>query len=125
MFLTTNRSTAIDSAFQSRIDLILPYSDLDQAGRRKVWVNFIKKLRPGVASISEGDFDELANTPLNGREIKNSIKTALVLAHTDRPLRLKHLTVVLKIRKRVERLGTAGGRPNRTNARGVQGDADE
>ncbi|KAH8896287.1 P-loop containing nucleoside triphosphate hydrolase protein [Thozetella sp. PMI_491] len=102
MFLTTNRSTAIDSAFKSRIDLIIPYFNLDEPARRKVWVNFIRKLSPGAAALGEDDFDELAKTPLNGREIKNSIKTALVLSNTDKPLRLKHLAVVLRIRKRVE-----------------------
>ncbi|KAI1822693.1 P-loop containing nucleoside triphosphate hydrolase protein [Xylaria intraflava] len=101
MFLTTNRSTAIDSAFRSRIDLILPYVDLDEANRRRIWANFIRKLRQEVASISDTDLDELAKAPLNGREIKNTIKTALVLANTDKPLRLKHLRVVLSIRKRV------------------------
>jgi len=104
MFLTTNRSTAIDNAFKSRIDLTLPYSNLDELARRKVWASFIKKLHPGIASISDSDLDELAKAPLNGREIKNSIKTALVLSNTDSPLRLKHLTVVLNIRKRVENM---------------------
>ncbi|KAJ3577235.1 hypothetical protein NPX13_g3330 [Xylaria arbuscula] len=105
MFLTTNRITAIDSAFKSRIDLILPYLGLDQASRRRIWANFIGKLAPGVASISDDDLDKLAETPLNGREIKNSIKTALVLADRDRPLRLKHVEVVLNIHKRVTVLG--------------------
>ncbi|KAI8953402.1 P-loop containing nucleoside triphosphate hydrolase protein [Xylaria longipes] len=100
MFLTTNRITAIDNAVKSRIDLILPYLELDEQNRRKVWVNFLQKLKPGIASISDSDLDELAKTPLNGREIKNSIKTALVLANTDKPLGLKHLKVVLGIRNR-------------------------
>jgi len=104
MFLTTNRISAIDPAFKSRLDLILPYYDLSEASRRQVWVNFIQKLGPGIASISESDFDELAKTHLNGREIKNSIKTALVLANHDKPLRLKHLSVILNIRTRVANL---------------------
>ncbi|KAI1418817.1 hypothetical protein F5Y12DRAFT_781101, partial [Xylaria sp. FL1777] len=104
MFLTTNRITAIDGAFKSRIDLILPYLDLDQTSRRKIWVNFIQKLEPGVASISDNDLDEFSRTPLNGREIKNSIKTALVLADRDKPLKRKHIEVVLNIRKRVTSL---------------------
>jgi len=104
MFLTTNRVASMDAAFRSRIDLILPYSDLEEPARRKVWVNFIEKLGPEVASVGEADFDKLAKTPLNGREIKNSIKTALVLANRDMPLRLKHLDIVLNIRKRVDNL---------------------
>lgn len=102
MFLTTNRISAIDPAFKSRLDLIIPYSDLNEASRRKVWTNFIGLLGAGAASVSEEDFDVLAKAQLNGREIKNCIKTALVLAHRDRPLKLKHLVTVLDVRKRVE-----------------------
>ncbi|XP_044724451.1 ATPase family associated with various cellular activities (AAA) domain-containing protein [Hirsutella rhossiliensis] len=107
MFLTTNRVAAIDPAFKSRLDLVLPYHDLDESCRRKVWVNFVQRLGPDVASLADGDFDQLAKTRLNGREIKNSIKTALVLANYDKPLRLGHLTTVLNIRKRVATLEEA------------------
>ncbi|KAI1345697.1 P-loop containing nucleoside triphosphate hydrolase protein [Xylaria sp. FL0043] len=104
MFLTTNRTSVIDPAFKSRLDLVLPYYDLDEPSRRKIWVNFIQKLSPGTASISESDFDQLAKAQANGREIKNLIKTALVLSNRDKPMRLKHLTTVIDIRKRVENL---------------------
>ncbi|KAI0966031.1 P-loop containing nucleoside triphosphate hydrolase protein [Xylaria arbuscula] len=104
MFLTTNRINAIDPAFKSRLDLILPYYDLDEPSRRKVWVNFVQKLGPEIASISESDFDQLAKAQVNGREIKNLIKTALVLSKRDKPMRLKHLITVIDIRKRVESL---------------------
>ncbi|KAI0411715.1 P-loop containing nucleoside triphosphate hydrolase protein [Xylaria grammica] len=101
MFLTTNRVEFIDSAFKSRIDLILPYDDLDEESRRQVWVNFVSRLTLGVSEINDNDFDELAKFKLNGREIKNTIKTALVLAAREMPLRLKHLRTVLNIRRRV------------------------
>ncbi|KAI1300822.1 P-loop containing nucleoside triphosphate hydrolase protein [Xylaria venustula] len=104
MFLTTNRINSIDPAFKSRLDLILPYYDLDEPSRRKVWVNFMQKLSPEIASISESDFDQLAKAQVNGREIKNLIKTALVLSKRDKPMRLKHLITVIDIRKRVESL---------------------
>lgn len=126
MFLTTNRLPDIDTAFKSRIDLIIPYSDLDAPSRRKVWVNFIQKLKPGTAQVSERDFDQLAETPLNGREIKNLIKTALVLAHRDLPLRLKHLEVVLDIRKRVADMDVADAQrdADHTDNMDVTNDAD-
>ena len=102
MFLTTNRISAIDTAFKGRIDLIIPYYDLDEDSRKNVWKNFIKRLGPGAAEVSQEDFDILAKDEINGREIKNSIKTALVLAEDKKePLRLEHLRVVLDIRKRV------------------------
>jgi hypothetical protein len=37
-------------------------------------------MAPGSSELSESDFDELAKSELNGREIKNTTKTAQVLA---------------------------------------------
>ena len=102
MFLTTNRIGAIDKAFKGRIDLIIPYYNLNEDSRKSVWENFINRLGPGVAAVNQGDFDILAKDEMNGREIKNSIKTAMVLAEDkNEPLKLEHLRVVLDIRKRV------------------------
>jgi len=107
MFLTTNRISAIDLAFKSRIDLILPYHNLDELARRNVWVNFISRIEPGAYKIEKNDFDELAKTELNGREIKNTVKTAQVLASLEGPLTIEHLRVVLNIRKRCRDFGLA------------------
>ncbi|KAK3984505.1 member of AAA-ATPase family [Cladorrhinum sp. PSN332] len=101
MFLTTNRLSAIDAAFKSRLDLILPYHDLTEESRRDVWKNFIQNLPADSASFEDKDFDELAKTEMNGREIKNSIKTSLVLVGEGEMLGMEHLRVVLNIRKRI------------------------
>ncbi|KAK4206148.1 P-loop containing nucleoside triphosphate hydrolase protein, partial [Rhypophila decipiens] len=102
MFLTTNRLSAIDAAFKSRLDLILPYHDLTEDSRRDVWKNFIGNLPADAASFEDKDFDELAKTEMNGREIKNCIKTSLVLVKgDDGKLGMEHLRVVLDIRKRI------------------------
>ncbi|KAL1858034.1 hypothetical protein Daus18300_010146 [Diaporthe australafricana] len=82
MFLTTNRIQNINDAFQSRIDIILPYGDLTAEARLQVWANFIEK------SGGEGKFDltglqiqHLAREyNLNGREIKNLVKSSLLIA---------------------------------------------
>ena len=100
LFLTTNRATFIDPAFRSRVDLTLTYSNLDQKTRRQVWVNFIKRLPQDDVGLEEADIDELSTHKVNGREIKSAIKTGLILAARDRPLRLRHLNIVLKNRKR-------------------------
>ncbi|KAH0557005.1 hypothetical protein GP486_005209 [Trichoglossum hirsutum] len=100
MFLTTNRIRAIDPAFKSRIDITLPYNDLDESARRQVWANFIGCLAPGTHAITDGDINKLAECPLNGREIKNSIKIAQVLASNDERLSMGHLETVVGIRKR-------------------------
>ena len=76
MFLTTNRVDAIDDAFRSRIDLILTYPNLDHAARRQIWSTFISSLPSGSCNIADIDFDELARTDMNGRDIKNVVKIA-------------------------------------------------
>jgi len=79
LFLTTNRIASIDHAFQSRIDLFLPYRDLDAEARRQVWRNFVGHVGDERFEISEADLDQLAEIRLNGREIKNLIKSAQLL----------------------------------------------
>ena len=80
-FLTTNRMATIDTAFQSRVDLFLQYQDLTAAARRQVWENFIERAGGAEKFEIEGrDLDELAQIKLNGREIKNLIKSANLLS---------------------------------------------
>ena len=108
MFLTTNRLSAIDPAFKSRLDLILPYHDLTEDSRRDVWKNFIGMLPQGAANVTNDDFAELAKMQMNGREIKNSIKTSLVLVKDGDALGMEHLRVVLNIRKRIAAVENTG-----------------
>jgi SpoVK/Ycf46/Vps4 family AAA+-type ATPase len=104
LFLTTNRISTLDPAFKSRIDLILPYYDLDSSARKQVWKNFMNRIPPAEIQLSDNDFDKLAETEMNGRDIKNTIKTSLILAARDKPLRIDHIDVVLGIRNRVEKM---------------------
>ncbi|RSL61419.1 hypothetical protein CEP51_013638 [Fusarium floridanum] len=101
LFLTTNRVSSIDPAFKSRLDLIMPYKELDWTARRKVWTNFISGLPQGAADLSEDDYDELAKKDMNGRDIKNVIKTGLILAGRDVPLTMRQLEIMLKLREEV------------------------
>jgi hypothetical protein len=93
LFLTTNRFSQIDHAFQSRVDLLLAYRPLEAPARAQVWRNFLarvtssssKKARgaaraPAVVQVTDADLDRLAALPLNGREIKNLLKSAQLLA---------------------------------------------
>jgi SpoVK/Ycf46/Vps4 family AAA+-type ATPase len=80
VFLTTNRIVSIDQALQSRVDLFLPYHALDGPARRQVWENFINHIGTAKFKISSRDLDKLAEIQLNGREIKNLIKTAQLLS---------------------------------------------
>jgi len=100
MFLTTNRINIIDPAFESRIDVAVSYPELTPPLRRQVWVNFITRLPSHMWSVSEKDFDKLAEAELNGRQIKSAVKTAQMLAGRERVrLEMGHLRKVLRLRK--------------------------
>lgn len=79
MFLTTNRVKNFDRAFHSRISLALHYGEMDDNTRRKVWTNL---LTAADIKIGKGgvNLDTLAKMPLNGRQIKNSIRLAQTIA---------------------------------------------
>ncbi len=100
MFLTTNRVGVLDHAFGSRIDLIIPFPNLDHLARRKVWKTFIETLPENLHCLKDSDYESLSQWGCNGREIKSAVKTSLILAKSeDEKLHLSHLETVLKIRK--------------------------
>lgn len=95
MFLTTNRRTEIDHAFQSRISLILEYADLSQVERFKVWTNLL-----GSANITIDlqDINKYSSFVLNGRNIKNIIRLANTLAIGENiPTENKHFQMVFDL----------------------------
>jgi len=101
MLLTTNRSTTIDAAFESRIDLILMYEDLTTSARMQVWKNFLVELKELGVELSDAEVEELAMHDLNGRQIKSAVKTAAMLAASEgKSLGMGHLDLVIDIRKR-------------------------
>lgn len=80
IFLTTNLYSTIDVAFRSRVNIHLLFSPLPFASRLMVWQKFLSRLPPSptgdlAAKLSSTDLEELAKWELNGREIKNAIKT--------------------------------------------------
>jgi SpoVK/Ycf46/Vps4 family AAA+-type ATPase len=78
MFLTTNRVADFDPAFHSRISIAMHYSSLDQTARRQVWQNLLQ-----AAQVENIDYDLLSGYPLNGRQIKNTIRLAQGLARQE------------------------------------------
>jgi len=80
LFLTTNRVDNIDAAFQSRIHISMEYEELSTSSRRHVWSNFLSVGATKAHGFSETDLDKLADYQMNGREIKNVLKTAQLLA---------------------------------------------
>ncbi|KAF8189902.1 P-loop containing nucleoside triphosphate hydrolase protein [Mycena galopus ATCC 62051] len=98
LFLTTNRVNTFDPAFQSRIHMALKYENLDPEARKRLWKDFLSKLNGGAgANVSEEGYDALAQYDINGRQIKNAVKTAESLASfMEKPLNLEYLETVLK-----------------------------
>lgn len=100
LFLTTNRIKNMDPAFQSRIHISMNYPSLDTAARTQVWKNFLAR---GVNhDLAEIDIKNLAEIEMNGRQIKNILKTSQLLArHKEMPLSFEHLKTVLSIEGRL------------------------
>lgn len=80
LFLTTNRLEEFDEAFQSRIHLSVEYFPLDKTKREGIWRNLLMPLDE-CRSWSDEVYNRISNDlVLNGREIKNLIKSALAIA---------------------------------------------
>ncbi|OOQ90056.1 putative AAA family ATPase [Penicillium brasilianum] len=99
LFLTTNRAENIDPAFESRIHLSLNYKELDATSRRHIWSQLLSR-SPNTAVFSDEQLDQLAVSHLDGRQIKNTIKTASLLAWSQQgELGFEHVQVMLNLRK--------------------------
>lgn len=101
LFLTTNRPGDIDEAFQSRIHVSIGLKALNAEERRQVWAVFIKEMdltdkekRALLEHVTQ-NFDA---DRLNGRQIRNAIRTGLALAQLKREkLNASHLDRVVTI----------------------------
>lgn len=94
LFLTTNRVANIAAAFQSRIHISIEYPHLSRS-------NFLALGMKQSHGFSESDLDLLAMYEMNGREIKNVLKTAKLLASRQRnQLGVRYIQSVLKIERR-------------------------
>lgn len=97
MFLTTNLERRIDPAFQSRIHISLEYPPLSLESRRMVWGNFLENLSI-KHNISATELNKLAHMNVNGRQVKNLLKTAQLLARRkDSALKYEHISTVLDV----------------------------
>ncbi|KAG9967677.1 P-loop containing nucleoside triphosphate hydrolase protein, partial [Aureobasidium melanogenum] len=136
MFLTTNRVSTFDPAFQSRIHISIDYPELSPDSRRKIWENFLSRHNDAQAAarltqpknptssiksasetndnqndeaakakhealtqphaITKREIRQLSLLKINGRQIKNMLKTAQLLANRKtEPLAHKHIKTVL------------------------------
>jgi SpoVK/Ycf46/Vps4 family AAA+-type ATPase len=128
LILTSNRVGTFDEAFKSRIQLSLHYNNLVRGDRKKIWRNFLTRLKamakspPATITESGGrerktaepidiDFDdiddyldELADYELNGRQIRNAITTARQLAKFKKTsMNYSHLKHVIEVSSRFDK----------------------
>jgi AAA+ superfamily predicted ATPase len=97
MFLTTNRVQTFDPAFQSRIHISLDYQELSIKSRKTVWSNFIDSSTQ-EHTITADQLTELARMNVNGRQIKNILKIARLLAsRKDEKLNHEHIITTLDV----------------------------
>lgn len=111
LFMTTNRVRTFDDAFKSRIHVPLKYEELPHSSRVTIWRNFLDRVRqtdPAAEGGIEVDVDEdgyqkLAESPLNGRQIKNVVRTSKSLAgYRSRKLDVEALLRVVEIQMAFE-----------------------
>lgn len=102
LVLTSNRIGTFDEAFKSRVQLIIHYPNLQNEERRRIWSNFINGLqntsvRAHIAELQES-IGQLSEYELNGREIRNAVQTAALLAQfKGKRLALEHLKDVISV----------------------------
>lgn len=79
LFLTTNRREVLDHAVLSRVMLKLDYPDLDQAARAAIWRTMLES---AGMTLVDGTIEQLAETEINGRQIRNLTRLARILHPT-------------------------------------------
>lgn len=90
LFLTTNRAEVLDPAVLSRVMLRLRYPDLDQHARATIWGSMFQ-----AAGMSlYGSLFELAQSDVNGRQIRNLTRLAKIL-YPDGRVTLEQMRGVL------------------------------
>jgi hypothetical protein len=103
---SSQRFEDMDPAFESRIHLSLNYAELDKTSRRQIWSTFLDRISKTnhTPGFTEAELDRLSKVPLNGRQIRNTLKTAQLLADRyDDCLSMSHIDTVLKLRKANEK----------------------
>lgn len=95
LIMTSNRADAIDNAFSSRVHLTLHYPDLEPTARAGIWRQFATQ-SPVPNMLTDKEYTRLMSLPMNGRQIRNVIKTAILLAAQEKKgLGIEQISTVL------------------------------
>ena len=108
LFLTTNRVETFDDAFQSRIHVALRYGELTTKAKKAVWKMFLELVKKvegmEVEDFSDYQLDVLSRNQLNGRQIKNLVRTAQALALNEKQkLTMEHIKRVIDVAETFDR----------------------
>ncbi|KAL6043367.1 Mitochondrial sorting-like protein [Balamuthia mandrillaris] len=98
LFLTTNRVKCFDPAFNSRISVAIKYPDLEEEARAEVWKNLLSNNTTN-SDLAKGS-QELAKYPMNGRQIRSTIRLAMALARSQNTeINDQHVALTVKMAK--------------------------
>lgn len=100
MFLTTNRISSFDRAFKSRIHVAIKYPELAASARRDLWRTLAMNTaaNTSVERMDDRFLDTISAKNLNGRQIKNIVRTAQAMAiSSNEPIGRSHIETALKI----------------------------
>jgi AAA+ superfamily predicted ATPase len=106
IILTTNRITSLDVAVQSRIHLAIQYHDLKPRQKEKIFAYFLDEVIGEDRIAGRDEIDRMIpklvkKSRINGRQIRNILMSALLLAQSQGRgggktlLRLEHIEEVL------------------------------
>ena len=75
----------------------LRYPELNTASRRQIWTQFLGDAY--IGGFSSQELDQMAEVALNGRQIKNVLRTAHLLARKqEAKLVYSHIQTILTLR---------------------------
>ncbi len=121
-----DQNQTFDDAFQSRIHIALRYDELDAKAKKAVFRIFIERVRSleqqqqqqheptsattamatttAMVPFTDEDYSALARQSLNGRQIKNVVRTAQALAvNKGQALSMHHIREVLDVLQSFDR----------------------
>jgi SpoVK/Ycf46/Vps4 family AAA+-type ATPase len=101
LFLTTNRQHMFDEAFNNRIHVKIQFHPLSCEARLNIWKNLLTKKRDRIVLDKSWEGDEeikfLARLDMNGRDIRNLIRTAYGYARSQqKELGVRHILTVMR-----------------------------
>ena len=100
LFLTTNRRDDFDDAFYNRIHVGIEYTALDPESRSNIWRDHLARCTKDNKTVlwTPEMHAALGHLRMNGRDIKNSVRTAYALTQSGsgRELGLSDVLQVLE-----------------------------